>query len=312
MRRLFAGDLASWCLLLAMVALLLGLAWRDPFSVLPGRAVLPGLGLAGLAAIMAIGRLWARPRLAAAATAFLQLTLFTILAVVLSYMLAARGGALWDVRLAAWDAALGIDWAAIRDVLDGSGTLAWVLGLAYHGLVVQMVVVVVALSFLARFTRLRVTVTAAILSGVATILLSGLMPAAGNLFDPQRYRHLWTPVALTQASLIDGLRDGSVRMLDLGAMQGIITFPSYHAALAAIFMYAFRGVPGFALPGTLWAGLTIAATPLGGGHYAVDVIAGIALALVGLPVAEALVRLGERATASFPEFAEARIVRCSG
>jgi hypothetical protein len=40
-----------------------------------------------------------------------------------------------------------------------------------------------------------------------------------------------------------------MRVLDLGAMEGIVTFPSYHAALAAIFVWSFRAVPGLALPG---------------------------------------------------------------
>ena len=179
--------------------------------------------------------------------AFLQLTLFTILAVVLSYMLAARGGALWDVRLAAWDAALVVNWTAIRATVDGSGSLVSVLGAAYHSLVPQMIVALV---------------TADILSGFATTLLPVVMPAAGNVFDPSGYRHLPAPIALTQSSLIEGLRDGFMTALDLGAMQGIITFPSYHATLAVIFAYAFLGIPHFAALGLLCAGLTIAATPL--------------------------------------------------
>ena len=274
-----------------MAVALPGLAWQGSFTLARDTAGGPLLGMAVLAGVAIVGRRTGRPRLAAAGTAFLQLTLFTALGVMLSYTVAAQGGAFWDLRLARWDAALGFDWASIRTAVDGSAALVWLLGIAYHGLVPQMIVIVVALSYVARFDTLRVTVAAAILSGLATILLSALMPAAGNLFDPARFQHLWTPVALAQAPLIAGLRDGSMRVLDLGALQGIITFPSYHAALAAIFIYAFRRVPTLSVPGRLWAGLTILATPLGGGHYATDVIAGLALALVAVPAATILVRV---------------------
>jgi membrane-associated phospholipid phosphatase len=44
-------------------------------------------------------------------------------------------------------------------------------------------------------------------------------------------------------------------------------------------------VPGLRWLGGGWAVLTIASTPAGGGHYLVDVIAGIALALAALALA---------------------------
>jgi hypothetical protein len=276
-----------------MLLLFLLLQRQDPFGLAMDKALGPVLAALGLLATALAGQYWRCPRLAAAATAFLQMTLFTYLAVMLSYALAARGGALWDTRLAAWDVAIGFDWAAIRSTVDRSDALVWLLGLAYYCLIPQMIVAILALSCSALFDVLRVTVCAAIVSGFATVLISALAPADGNLFDPQRYHHLWAPVALLQAELIDGLRNGSVRVLDLSAMQGIITFPSYHAALAAIFIWAFRAVPGLAGFGAVWAGLTILATPLGGGHYAVDVLAGLLLAIGSLAAAHLMVSTGE-------------------
>ena len=286
-----AGDLASWFLLGIMLATFVIVERQDPFRLAIDTAILPGLGILVLLAAALGGRLLNRPRLTAAATAFLQLTLFTMLAVMLSYVLAGRAGPLWDSRFAAWDGGLGFDWPAIWSVLDRSDALVWLLGLAYYSLIPQMIVAVVALSSRGKLDELRVTVNAAILSGFATVLLSGVMPGSGNLFDPGAYQHLWPSVAWSQGELIAGLRDGSMRVLDLGAMEGIVTFPSYHAALAAIFVWSFRAVPGLAPPGTLWAGLTIVATPLVGGHYAVDVIAGLALVPVCIPAAQCLVRL---------------------
>jgi membrane-associated phospholipid phosphatase len=88
-----------------------------------------------------------------------------------------------------------------------------------------------------------------------------------------------------------GLRAGTLRALDMTQLMGIVTFPSYHAALALIFVRAFRDVPGLAIAGALWATLTIVATPVFGGHYLVDVLAGLALGWAGLMLAPAVTRL---------------------
>jgi hypothetical protein len=173
---------------------------------------------------------------------------------------------------------LGVDWPGLRALLDRLPPAVWLLGIAYHSLILQMIVAIVALSHVARAPILRVTVGAAILSGFVTIMASALFPAMGNVFDPADYRHLWPSIAWLETGLIGGLRDGSIRVVDLGAMMGIVTFPSFHATLALIFIWAFGHLPRLAVPAQCWAGLTIIATPVFGGHYAVDVLAGLALA----------------------------------
>lgn len=273
-----------------MLIAVLALQGSDPLRIAPGTAILPGIGLAILLAGAVAGRRTGRPQVAAVASGFLQMTLFTLLGVILSYVIAARAGALWDAELAAWDGALGFDWPALRAVVDRQPALVWLLGIAYHSLIPQMIVVIVALGKLTRYDVLRVTLRAAILSGFVTILLSGLLPARGNLFDADAYRHLWAPIAWHHADVIAGLRDGTLRVLDLRDMMGIVTFPSYHATLAVIFIWAFQHILRLRWAGTLWASLTILATPLAGGHYAVDVIAGILLAVAGI----AAVRLAAR------------------
>ena len=268
----------AWWLIVAMLGAFVLVSHGDPFTLDRSGAVVPFTGVATLGLSMWLGHRLHRPRLALASEAFLQMTLFTMLGVVLAYAVAARGGVLWDDRLAAADRALGIDWPGLRALLDRLPPLVWLLGLAYHSLIVQMIVAIVALSHAARAPILRTTVGAAILSGFVTILVSGLFPAMGNVFDPANYRHLWPSVAWLETDLIGGLRAGSIRVVDLGAMMGIVTFPSFHATLALIFIWAFAHLPRFAMPAQCWAGLTIVATPVFGGHYAVDVLAGLALA----------------------------------
>jgi membrane-associated phospholipid phosphatase len=283
-------DIPSWVLIAAMLLTLLATQYHLAFSLDPVRAMPAVAALIVLGAAIAFGRRTARPRLTAGATAFLQMTLFTLLGVVLAYALAAQSGALWDDRLAAADRAMGFDWPLVLRLLDTMPAVIWALGLAYHSLTVQMIVVIVALSGLSRFDTLRTTVCAAILSGFIVILISALIPAMGNLFDPSHYRHLWPSVAWAEQGLISGLRDGSHRILDLTMLMGIVSFPSYHATLAAIFIWAFRAIPRLAVPGQVWAVLTILATPVFGGHYGTDVIMGLILAPPAIIAARHLTR----------------------
>ncbi len=281
-------DTPSWLLVAAMILSFLVAQQDDRFTVDPLRAVPAILSLLALGGALAIGRYSARPRLAAGARAFLQMTLFTLFGVVLAYALAAKSGTLWDARLAAADRAVGFDWPVVLALLDQCPPLIWLLGLAYHSLTVQMIVVIVALSGMGKFDTLRTMVCAAILSGFVTILISGLTPAMGNLFDPARYVHLWPSIAWMEQGLISGLRDGSLRVLDLTMLMGIVSFPSFHATLAAIFIWAFGAMPRLAGPGRGWAILTIVATPVFGGHYGVDVLMGLLLAPPAIVAAQRL------------------------
>lgn len=301
-------DAVAW----AVVAVMAGacvLACRGlGFTVALLPAMLTGAGLLCLTAAALYARLRTRPRLFAGAIAFLQMTLFTVLAVVLSYALAARAGPLWDDRLAAVDAWLGVDWTAIVRRADGWPALLWIGGVAYHSLVAQMIVCIVVLSACGQLDRLRIAVAAATLSGAVTIAISGVVPALGNLFDPAAYRHLWPSVAWQERGLVAGLRSGTARMLDLTRLSGIVSFPSYHATLPVILAWALRPVSGLRVAAPVWAAVTILATPLFGGHYAVDVLAGLVLALLAIALAPRLMR---QARESAPKLKPGRFAMAS-
>ena len=91
---------------------------------------------------------------------------------------------------------------------------------------------------------------------------------------------------------LKALRDGTFAELRLSSMQGIITFPSYHAGLSLVSLWGFWAsrMAWLRWPGMTLAALTIAATPVDGGHYLVDVLAGVAIAAVSVAAAVRAVR----------------------
>ncbi len=96
------------------------------------------------------------------------------------------------------------------------------------------------------------------------------------------------------------IRAGLWTTLDFNKVDGIVTFPSFHAALAVVFPFAVRRVR-WAL--TIMAplnALMLLSTPTVGGHYLADTVAGVLLALISIALTTAIRRgierkLGQRA-----------------
>ena len=70
--------------------------------------------------------------------------------------------------------------------------------------------------------------------------------------------------------------------------EGIITFPSLHAALAVIVIAALWPIAILRWVFLALNTAMLAATPIDGSHYFVDVLAGIALAALAVMAAQAI------------------------
>jgi membrane-associated phospholipid phosphatase len=293
-----SSDRVGWLVIAAILAAIGAAELNAPLAIVP--ASLTGLALA-CAALTAVACFYrtVRPReeLAISCIALVQALLFSAAGSILSYLLARRGGAPWDSTLQAWDGAIGFDWLAYVRFVDAQAAVATVLRLAYASLIPQVIVIILALGFRGRFDQLRSFVLAAMLSGLAAILLSPLFPAFGYYvhlgIGAGELRHVDPWAGYVHVADLTALRSGHMAALDLATMQGIITFPSYHAALATVTAWGFWNsrlkIVGWG--GSSVALLTIVATPVDGGHYLVDVIAGVALALASIAAAKRLIYL---------------------
>ena len=76
-----------------------------------------------------------------------------------------------------------------------------------------------------------------------------------------------------------------LRHLEVLGLSGIVTFPSFHAASAVLYAWALWAVRWMRPVALLANGAMLAATPLNGGHYFVDVIAGMAIAALAIVAA---------------------------
>ena len=292
-----SSDAAAWAALVLLALAVVSCGWLQPMAIKPSSltGLLTACGaLFGAAVFYRTVRL--RENFAVMCIALAQVLLFSGLGVALSYMLTRGNGALWDVRLAQWDLAFGFVWLDYVRWVDQSPLLTMVLRVAYASLIPQIIVLVLALGFTLRVTELRAVMLSAIICGTICIVVSGYFPAISNPahfgltgrdFDNVNpwggYLHL---------ADFRALRDGSFSTLDLSKAQGIITFPSYHAGLSLVTMWGFwiSRMTWLRWSGMTLAALTIAATPVDGGHYLVDVLGGVVIAIVSIAVAVRAVR----------------------
>lgn len=277
-----SNDQIAWLVIAAMVSGIGVAELRSPLAIVPRSLMGLAIACAALSASASFYRR-VRPRepLAVSCAALVQALLFSAAGSILSYLLARRGGMLWDSTLYSWDRALGFDWLACVRLVDAHPSVALVLGLGYVSLIPQTIVVIIALGFSGRFAPLRIVILAAMLSGLAAILISPLMPALGNFayLGLQSDALVHVHPSTGYVADLNAVRSGRMAALDLAQMQGIITFPSYHAALATVTLWGFwsNRMAWLRWAGAAVAIITVAATPVIGTHYLVDVVAGIAV-----------------------------------
>ena len=224
-----------------------------------------------------------------------QVLLFSAFGEILSYLLARNAGPLWDPTFTSWDQALGFDWFRLICWVDAHRMMAAPLGVAYSSLIPQVIIVILALGFANRLDELRIFMLAAMICGTVTILLSPLFPALNQFayqqIAPASFPNLNVASGYRELRDLQSLRSASMSSLRLRDLQGIIAFPSYHAGLAAITLWGFwkSKIEWIGWPGAVLALTTILSTPVDGGHYLVDVIAGLSVAGCSLVVAHSAI-----------------------
>jgi hypothetical protein len=284
-------DGIIWALVAAVAGLDLLAAGFGGFSVALGTYAVPAATclLLWLAARHYGGRR-NDPNLASALESTAQVIAFAAVAAPLSYIAAAAALPLQDAAFDGMDRALCFDWKALLAVMQRWPAIYIGMRMIYISLTLQMTAIVLLLGFSGRLPWLRVYTLAFVFAALFTIAMSALLPAEGVwLHYGIKADAAMLPVSSTSWPVFLGLRDGTFRMLMAVGAEGIITFPSLHSALAVILIAAFWPVPVLRWLAACINSLMLAATPVDGSHYLIDVLAGVGIAILCLFAARALV-----------------------
>lgn len=229
--------------------------------------------IAGLRRVTSTSRGLHYRRLALAAHGGAWLVAFTGTLSVLSYLLATLAFPLVDGRLARIDVLMGFDWPSVYAWVRARPVVNGVFELAYASGLLQLVLVPMLAALLGRASYVREFFSNLLVSILLLLLVATLWPAAGAFFS----YGVASPAEVASVSDFAALRNGTLQVFDLTRMQGLVSLPSYHAALALFFVQAMRWSRIGLWGGGLLNGLMLLSTPTEGGHYLVDVVAGVAL-----------------------------------
>ncbi|MGJ5041639.1 phosphatase PAP2 family protein [Bradyrhizobium sp. HKCCYLRH1062] len=267
-------------------ALLSALTYSD-FSLEPvgfGVLVAIAISLASIAYVYAhIRQASADPKLVFWFGVTAQIILLTAIAGPLSYVANAMNWPLQDRSLLWIDRAIGFDPQGIAAFFNAHSWIVHYLKVGYGFIKWPLLAIPIILAMGSRFLRLQQFVLTLSVALAVTIVVSAFIPAIGTYYGlglspGEQFPKVDSANYAAQLRDIFALRDGSLRQLDVLRLAGIVSFPSFHTASAVLYIWALwpiRVLRPASIALNTWM---VAATPLIGAHYIIDLIGGAVVA----------------------------------
>lgn len=275
----------KWSVLAAMVSLdllwLLFDGWHFQLASLVGPTIL----LAGASAPLLIKRYRQDELIFSLCEAVIFSLILAWAAAIFSYLAVSANFPLVDQSLAAADKFLAFSWADYYHWSISHETFQRVLVEAYGTLAKQSWLVVVYLCMTRRKARIREFLELTVSLFSISILLSISIPAAGA---PKFFASA-VHVDVSGWSHFEALRAGSLKLIDLNSMQGLVSMPSVHTVMAILLCWAVRrtALAYIVIPLNI---VVLLSTPVVGGHYIIDVIAGAMLTVSAIAIRHRLMQ----------------------
>jgi len=223
-----------------------------------------------------------------------QLILILLLGALLSFAAATTNLPYRDADLHAFDRWIGFDWRAYLGFFNARPYLGYAVHIAYLTINIQPMLVILALTATGYFLRVKQFVLATGLSLCVTLAAFIFTPAIDNFaflgLQWSEFANLTPTFSFQHIHYLEALRHGTIDVVRLDDLEGLITFPSFHAISAVLFVWAAWPVRYLKwLICLLNLGL-LAATPVDGAHYTIDIVAGILVAIIAICAAIRLQR----------------------
>ncbi len=210
---------------------------------------------------------------------------FSAVGIVFTYDAASLRLPLKDAEFAAIDAAMGFSWPHWSRLIESLRLVADAFTIAYFVLLPEIFLTVIYFAHIGRNDRNDEFLWTTMVSLIICTILSGFFPAVGPCAyffgdKPRFIQHLLS------------VRAGDVKTFSLGHMEGIITWPSFHAVLAVLTPYVHRPPMRTFVPVAAVNVLMLISIPINGCHYLFDLLAGLALAFASIAIVRGAIRMG--------------------
>ncbi len=225
----------------------------------------------------------------------------TVPSITFMYLASATATPLQDQTLAAVDELFRFDWRYFHALMNRpivSTVLVW----SYHFIGPQLLMVY---ALHAAFGDADKAIELNTLTAVSSVFVGWGMvfwPAAGAYSLYQTEPGYFTAAAgMWHYHELELLRSGEPFPLAIERAQGLTTFPSFHSALGIIVTYSLREWRRIFYVAVLINTLMIISTIPEGGHYLIDVVAGIAIGVVAVAIVRMIEKYGSRWQRAWPQ-----------
>jgi membrane-associated phospholipid phosphatase len=195
------------------------------------------------------------------------------------------------------DRHLGLDWLQVMRGFDGRPLLLTILNAAYATFTAQLIGTALVLIAAGRKRELDCFFVTFLSASVLAELASVLIPTLGPMVTLARdvsFLHVRT-IGRVTGDIMLALRNGSLRVIDLDAIDGIISFPSLHAAVAVIVPYTLRWNRPLFWPILVLDSVMLVSAIPSGNHYLSDLLGGVGVAVLAILAANTVQTLTRRA-----------------
>ncbi len=193
-----------------------------------------------------------------------------------------------DGTLAAADAAIGLNMADVVRLSAETPWLSFVLHFVYNWSALAVVVAVVSMLAFKQSARAWELVLTAVIAMQVVAIISVFFPAKGTAFfyDLIHLQGNGIPAgaAVYAGETFDWFYHGSETVVGLADLNGVVVFPSFHTVLGLLATQALWNTKA-RWPAVIWSAAVILSTVPMGGHYAVDLAAGVIVWVVSCKIA---------------------------
>jgi membrane-associated phospholipid phosphatase len=269
---------------LAMVLTLL----MGKIEVVPAQIARVYFGLAVVGALLLYSHHRGMDRLRALFEPLTAGLFLTLPITVATYAAIGMNMPLADAQLAAWDNALGFDWRGFVFAVDSSPAAASLLQEAYASFSKQSLFLLLFLGFQRNAARAYAFSFAFLILCLISSVVSIWFPALGTYvtyaITQDDFANINATYGFAFLEQFHSVREQEVFLLDFDKLAGILTFPSVHAGVAVLCIWAAWDSRLLRYP-YLFLNLAMAVSALSHGyHYLVDVIAGFGAAALAIVV----------------------------
>lgn len=288
-------DVRVWVLVLGyLVGAAIAFSAAGFYIALADAIAMGGLTILGAAVSIAAIRAMPDGRLPRAFNTLSQQAVYGLASAMLTYAAACSNRPLADSTMLSIDRALGYDWRAYIGATAALPALARLLTAAYGSLFWQMFLITVVASMRRDRRLLQEFVMANVFVLWLTIALFTLFPVTTAWVhlhaspDTLRALHLRADGGWPQQLL--AIRAGTVGKVTPMSNFAIIGFPSYHCSAGLINVWVAWRCRWLRWPIIAMTVPMIAATPVNGGHYVIDLAAAVVVTQIAITLAKRFVR----------------------